>query len=364
MKVLLITGMNSTKYGSLEKWIVLFGQQLIKNNYQLLVHYNSKPESASYLKLLVTNKIQLLFSKPPSGSFKQIMFFRNIIKMEKPDYVHSFFNSKAIYATALLRISKRRNFWTNPLEMPKHRLSHFITNRILNKICTIFPASEAIRTQMIQQGYSPTNLYTVYYGLPIELMDFSKPELTNKMLETLNDNLVICSIGHYREVKGMDLLLKSFQLIKEKFNKCILIQIGIDINDHPEFLKLAIEMGVEKNIVWLSIIDDAHKWINLCDVYVQPSRKEAMSFTVMEAAYMEKPVVAYNVGGIPEAIIHGQNGYLAEPEDYEDLFNHVSNLLINKGKMLEYGKNGKNHIISKLNSKTQIDYLVSKFYIN
>lgn len=360
MKLLLITGMNSTKFGSLEKWIILYAKSLSKNGHELVVHYNTKPVSVTYLDLLKSHNIELHYSQPGRNYLKQLVFFKNLIEKVSPDYVHSFFNSKSIYAAKLAGIEKHRNFWTNPLEMPKKRWTLSLTISMINKISKVFPASEAIRVQMEKAGYSKDNLHTWYFGLPVEFIE--EPETIAE--PSGNDVFTICSIGHFRDVKGMDLLLRAFAIVKQKFPPARLIQVGIDPSSNPEFSKLATELEIEDSVVWKGIIDDAQNEILNCSVYIQPSRKEAMSFTVMEAAYFQRPVVAFNVGGIPEAVYHNESGYLAPSENVVELAGYINTLLESKGTRERFGKRGKEIVGLKLKSSTIIDEMVTKFITN
>jgi glycosyltransferase involved in cell wall biosynthesis len=80
--------------------------------------------------------------------------------------------------------------------------------------------------------------------------------------------------------------------------------------------------------------------------------------TLLEAQLMEKPVIATNVGGIPELIEDGKNGFLIEKGDYQELINKI-NLILNDpalGKLL--GKTGKDYVSNNFNWKKIADDFV------
>ena len=84
--------------------------------------------------------------------------------------------------------------------------------------------------------------------------------------------------------------------------------------------------------------DDAMKIIKSSQVVVVPSRMESLPTTVKEAFYLNVPVVATNVGGIPELMIDGETGYLVEKDNADDLFEKLSKLIIDQEKAKEMGK--------------------------
>lgn len=355
MRVLLITGMVSTKYGSLEKWILLYGRILRERNHKLLVHYDKKPISAQYIQLLTKEGIELLYGMASGSSLEKIWYFMKVIRKVKPHLVHSFFTSKSIYAAFFCGIPHKRNFWSNHLAMPKFKWYHHITNRFLNSICMVFPVSESVRNQMLKAGYTSENVRTWYLGLPLEFM--------NQYNDThgFDPNLIV-SIGHFRSVKGIDLLLQAFALVKKAMPETRLIQVGVDSLSNSEVLDQCKALGVLDSVHWKGIIDNGELEIQQCAVYVQPSRSEALPFTVMEAAFMNKPIVAFKVGGIPEIVDHGVSGYLAEPENVIQLSDFIIKVLKMPETTSEFGKKGHEKICDNFISKVHIEKMVSIYF--
>ena len=73
-------------------------------------------------------------------------------------------------------------------------------------------------------------------------------------------------------------------------------------------------------------------WMGCADVLVLPSLSEGKGIVILEAMAAGLPVVASNVGGIPESVIDGQTGFLVKPKDPKQITNKL-NILLNNNKL-------------------------------
>ena len=94
--------------------------------------------------------------------------------------------------------------------------------------------------------------------------------------------------------------------------------------------------------------DDAMKIIKSSQVVVVPSRMESLPTTVKEAFYLNVPVVATNVGGIPELIKDNETGMLVPSENPDKLADAVNELLFDKQKAKRLANNGNNFVKSHM----------------
>ena len=79
------------------------------------------------------------------------------------------------------------------------------------------------------------------------------------------------------------------------------------------------KFNLENQITFTGSIPNASQYLKAFDLFVLPSRKEGLPYAIMEAQAAQIPIVATKVGGTPEIIQDGVNGYLAESEDSDDL---------------------------------------------
>jgi len=107
-----------------------------------------------------------------------------------------------------------------------------------------------------------------------------------------------------------------------------------------------------ENFHWLGSLEYPNKvreFLTEIDVYALISGIDMSPLTLQEAQLMEKPVIATNVGGIPELMKDGETGYLIEKNNSEELFEKLSTLFNDLEKAKEMGKKGRDFVKSNFN---------------
>ena len=107
-----------------------------------------------------------------------------------------------------------------------------------------------------------------------------------------------------------------------------------------------------ENFHWLGSLeypDKVREFVTEIDVYALISGIDMSPLTLQEAQLMEKPVIATNVGGIPELMEDGKTGFLIEKNNPEELFEKLSTLLNNLEKSKEMGNKGREFVKNNFN---------------
>ena len=109
---------------------------------------------------------------------------------------------------------------------------------------------------------------------------------------------------------------------------------------------------------------DVAEVISIFDIFVLPSQNEGMGKVLVEDMALGKPIVASKVGGIPDLVKDGQNGFLVKPGDASDLSFGIKKLLDDKRMREEMGKKGRamaqDYSVEKMVEK--IDTLYTSLY--
>jgi glycosyltransferase involved in cell wall biosynthesis len=138
-------------------------------------------------------------------------------------------------------------------------------------------------------------------------------------------------------MKGQDLLLKALPAVYQQFPgaTCLFAgRVGSDaglddtVRFHRDLVSDAASLGLGSSVTFLGEVQDLPALLAKADVYVQPSRTESFGRVVCESLLAGTPVVAFDVGGIPEAA--GPGALLVPPGDVAALSQSIIRVLLNK----------------------------------
>ncbi|MCD6228603.1 MAG: glycosyltransferase family 4 protein [Candidatus Omnitrophica bacterium] len=199
-------------------------------------------------------------------------------------------------------------------------------------------------------GYEVKSEYieVVYNGIDIEELERrSKGVNLREELGLGEDTYIVCYIGRIVKWKNLDVLIKVIPNIKQEFQgKVKFLFVGdiprIDTEnfDYKDtLLKLAEDLGVQGEVIFTGRREDIPDILKNIDIFVLPSHLETFPMCILEAMAFSKPVVAVEVGGIPELITE-DTGILVRPNDLDGLTRAITELLKDEGKRKEMGEAG------------------------
>jgi len=151
--------------------------------------------------------------------------------------------------------------------------------------------------------------------------------------------LVVGTVGWLLPIKGPMHLLHAMIALWQKEIDSVLIYVGK--GELEDKLKAeAVSRGVSDRVIFLGWRNDVNAIMQLFDIFVLPSLNEGMGRVLVEAMAAGKPVVASNVGGVPDLVKHEYNGFLARPADAQDLSHYIEKLLKNDQLRFRMGQRG------------------------
>jgi len=172
-------------------------------------------------------------------------------------------------------------------------------------------------------------------------------------------NSFILFLGRFHTVKGIDILLKSIQLIKNhsEFVDVQLVIMGVDFGFQSKMIRMIEELKISDKVIVIKNPprEDVLAAYKESEFLVLPSRWELSPLTPLEGFAFKKTVISTKSHGIPYTINHGENGLLVESENYKELAESIIHLLENKQKCVEFGLNGFNLVQNECNSKTMCE---------
>ena len=210
--------------------------------------------------------------------------------------------------------------------------------------------------------------------LPIceHLTEITRKRYSEKSVETMYQGI---SSDNWFHKKGMELkhpcigILQS-ATIWEKIKELMILPEILEKMPNVHFYwagdgvyrdKVLPLLEKYENFHWLGSLeypDKVREFLTEIDVYALISGIDMSPLTLQEAQLMEKPVVATNVGGIPELMNNGKTGFLVEKNNPEELFERLSILINNLEDSIEMGKKGREYVKNNFNwEKISDDFL-------
>ncbi len=147
-----------------------------------------------------------------------------------------------------------------------------------------------------------------------------------------NTKKIIGVIGNHIRAKHFETLIEVVnQLIHvQKRTDFYFIQIGNFTDRTENLLQKVKEYNLENDIAFLGYTPNASNFIPQFDALLITSQSEGIPQVIFESFYHQKPVISTSVGGIPEIIENGSNGFLAPKHDFQTLSEKIIYLFDNK----------------------------------
>ncbi len=175
--------------------------------------------------------------------------------------------------------------------------------------------SNAIDRKVVSEGRTDAPRTLIYNGVDLERYAHQEPCCTLREEYGMEATAQIVGVvGRLELEKGHPTLLEAWPTVLRPVPNAYLLIVG-EGSRLDALRQIAREQGIERHVVFTGRRDDIPAVTAALDVAVLPSYREAQGLTILEAMALSRPVVASNVGGIPEMIQDGVTGLLVPPHD-------------------------------------------------
>ena len=209
----------------------------------------------------------------------------------------------------------------------------------------------------------PVPVDVVLNGVDLEHFSGERSDGTQvrRSLGIPTDAPIVGTVAVFRAQKALDDWLKAARQIVDRVPSVNFVIVG----DGPlrmELADLSRTIGLAGVVHFPGLQTDVRPYLAAMDVFMSSSLFEGLPVALLEAMAMRCPVVATSVGGIPEVIRHGENGYLVEPRSPSNLANSVLDLLQSNERSRRFGEFGRNTIeggfsLQRMNRQIEAIYL-------
>jgi glycosyltransferase involved in cell wall biosynthesis len=193
----------------------------------------------------------------------------------------------------------------------------------------LIAVSPQVRDDLVALGVAPRERFVVI-RLGVELGERVAPAQTGRAesrryLGIGADRFAVGWIGRMTAVKRTDDVLVAFKQLRDDGVDAVLCMVG-DGPDRPQLERRAHELGVMRDTVFLGYQEDVGPFYSAFDALVLPSSNEGTPVSAIEALAAGRPVVATRVGGVPDVVQEGEDGFLVEPGATDDLAERLAQL--------------------------------------
>ena len=194
-----------------------------------------------------------------------------------------------------------------------------LLERITPKINRLIAVSDAIVEKLVAEGRDTTAISRIYNGVDLERFDEATGGEAIRAEFGIPANAPLAVVvGRLEPEKGHPTLIEAWPVVHHHFTSAHLLVVGEGSErDRLEGLAAA-HLRAEiccASVHFLGRREDVPQILAAADVVVMPSYREAQGLAIVEALAANRPVIASNVGGIPEMIHSGENGILVPSQD-------------------------------------------------
>ena len=213
--------------------------------------------------------------------------------------------------------------------------------------------SEEMKKRLIIAGAIPEKVKLIPYGVDCNKF---------KPIESNTNKNTFLAVGRFAEKKAPLSTIRAFNKVLLQFPDAKLVMVGGKTGLYAECEKLVASLGIRSSVEFTGIQNSEQVAQRMSDAlaFVQHSvtasngDMEGTPLGILEASASALPIVSTLHGGIKEAVIHNETGYLVEEKDEEGMAKYMIKLLENPVRAKEMGINGRNHIVKNHHQETQV----------
>jgi glycosyltransferase involved in cell wall biosynthesis len=231
---------------------------------------------------------------------------------------------------------QRRHFGMAWIESILHSMNSIVLGNSLSVIHQLNTEEKIPKPQLrlIYNGIDLQPYQTVY-----------DRDSVNAELNIAKDSLVLIIVANVIPYKGHFDLLQALSNIKSKLPRnWDLLCIGQDSGIVPKLKKFCEQNNMATHVHWLGSTKEVAQWLSCADIGILSSHEEGFSNALLEYMAAGLPVIATNVGGNAEAVLHGETGIIVPAKRPEVLGEAILELALDKDKRARFGKAGKARI--------------------
>jgi glycosyltransferase involved in cell wall biosynthesis len=269
------------------------------------------------------------------------------------------------------------NFYANVFALPAARLAQVpvvlasirdtgeiwtARQRAVNKlVCRLADRvvvnAEAIKRGLIADGYRPERIIVVPNGIMCAPLRTAADRSLHQEFGLSPDDVLIGVVSRIARLKGLEYFLAAAPDVLARIPRAKFLIIG-DNSFNPEYREelkqQTIRLGIQDRVIFTGFRLDVQNILSSLAVSVLPSLKEGLSNSLLESMAAAVPVVATDVGGNPEVVVHGETGLLVPPTNPGALAEAICRVLLTPGLRQTFGQAGRRRVVEHFSNERMI----------
>ena len=301
---------------------------------------------------------------------KKFVALCQYLKREQPDIVHCYMYAPSLYGSVAAKLTGRALVLTNRMRLGafKEQAWHYqwLENFINRFVDGVLVNSQAVRDDVLRrERIAAEKVHVIYGGVNI---DRFAPLNSHPERQALREEKraafgipphasVIAVIGNLFVHKGYNEFIRAAAEVSRKHPDTRFLCIGEDRGTQHHLASLAKELGIQTQVIFTGQVQHIEEMLPALDIQVSASHEEGFSSAILEGMASGKPVIATNIGGNPEAVLHEQTGLIVPPKDPGALARAITTLIEHPERAAQFGKNGRKRVERYFTNTTMMNSL-------
>lgn len=353
-------------YNGLIEILTILAQNLDHQKFEMGVCVNEYQENAfgrNFEELGA--KIFNLDIKPGLGyNYRQVLELNRFFKQYQPDIVQTHVLKANLYGTIAAKMAKVPAVITTEMTLKdiapttmkrfRDRLIQPVASFMINRSDKFMVTSEYIKKQWTGDNVSE-RIEVIYPPFNLEKYDRAVRTPRNQ-IESIGKRVGF--VGRLSEEKSIDTLIRAMVKVISEIEdvRCMIVGTGPLESELKSYCET---LNISERIEFTGYKENSFEALREMDVFVLPSRTEGCPIVILEAMAMGLPVVATDVGGNPELVVHNKTGILFPQGDEQMLSDAICELIKNREKAREMGQNGRKRAFTRFHPSSFASRMMS-----
>lgn len=240
-----------------------------------------------------------------------------LIKKIKPDVVHTAAAEANFHGIIAAKLAGVKTIIGEEIGIPNHSsIAQKVFRWVYKLADKVIGVSQSVKDHLVKTGEIPEQKAVVIYNPVSVPKEFPREE---------NGFFNIVYVGRLEKVKNVETLIRAFSKIHHENSQLTIVGDG---RERDNLESLVRELQLTNGVTFQGFQPEPSRFLCSADLYVLPSYSEGFGIAAVEAMFLKVPVLATQVGGVPEFINHSENGWLFDPNSVEDLAEKLNEILL------------------------------------